>query len=130
MEEKDVPALHRENADGMWSKNIYILVGVVRIGRPAPYPPTTTPYFPSDHIHPVHATIPRDPEAKCRLERVELQRFRLMARQGRWNIDRTAGFQCGAEDCIFLSRIQEMKDEASDEDEGLRQWLLGQMKLY
>ena len=34
------------------------------------------------------------------------------------------------EDCIFLGRIQELRDEADDEDEGLRYWLLEQMKLY
>jgi hypothetical protein len=50
-----------------------------------------------------------------------------MASQRRWTIDRATGFQCGGEDYIFLSR---MRDGADNEDEGLRQWLSGQMKLY
>jgi hypothetical protein len=100
----------------------------------------------------VYATVPRDHETKRRLQTVELQRFQLTPSQRNWTIDRTAGSQCEVEDCIFLRRIQELRDKADDKDEGLcwtkrtaaniwplacfvffnrlRCWSLEQMKLY
>jgi hypothetical protein len=80
---------------------------------------TTVSYFPFDRLHPVYATVPRDHETKRRLETVELQRFQLTPSQRKWTIDRTAGSQCEVEDCIFLRRIQELRDKADDKDAGL-----------
>jgi hypothetical protein len=47
----------------------------------------------------------------------------LIPSRGKWAIDRTAGFRCEVEGCIFLGRIQELREQIklywSMEDEGM-----------
>ena len=82
MEEQDVSALYWEDIWGAWSKNIYILIGVMKIGGSVSSLSTTVSYFPSDRLHPVYAMISRDHETRRRLEKIELQRFQLTPSQG------------------------------------------------
>lgn len=114
----------------MWSKNIYILIEIVKISESVFSSSTIVSYFPFDRLHPVYAIVSCDHEIERRLETVELQRFQLTSSRRKWTIDRTTGFQCKMEDCIFLYYIQELRNKTDNKDEELRCWLLKQMKLY
>jgi hypothetical protein len=131
MKERDVSALYRDPAQGAYVRDIHILVGVAR-ARQEEDIPNNIPHLPSDRLRPVYATIssPHCHQSESDRLRLNLRILRMTLVGDRLTMSRASSEPCKVEDCVFLRRIHEAREDAEDADDELWKWVLGETELY
>jgi hypothetical protein len=127
MEERDIPDLFRTPAGAAPAKDIHILVGVGRVRQEEDIP-ANIPHVQFDYLHPVYATISRHQHEGRRP--IVLRILHITAVGDRLTMSRTSGGPYETEDCVFLRRIHQARENAEDAGEELWKWVDGKMKLY
>jgi hypothetical protein len=127
MEERDISALCRDPAQGAYVRDIHILIGVARARQDEDIP-AKIPHLLSDHLRPVYATIPpHRHQSEGERTRLNLRILRITPVGDRLTMNRSSSELCEVEDCVFLRRIQEAREDADDE---LWRWAHGETELY
>jgi hypothetical protein len=132
MEERDVPALYRASAQGKYLRDIHILVGVAKARQEEDIPaniPLTIPHLPSDRLCPVYATIPPH-RSEGERRRLNLRTLRMTVVGDRLKVDRASNEPCEMEDCVFLHRIYQAREDAEKADYELWEWVYRETELY
>lgn len=104
MEERDIHELFRSPAQAAPAKDIHILVrvGMVRLEKEIT---VNIPHLPCDHLRPVHTTISGD--------------HFMTAVGNHLTICRTSRGPYEMEDCVFIRRIHQVREDAEDTDKEL-----------
>jgi hypothetical protein len=128
MEERDVSAMYRDPPPGTYVRDIHILVGVARAKQQEDIP-ANIPHLLSDRLRPVYATIPPPHRHQSDGERprLNLRILRITPIGDRLTMNRSSSEPCEVEDCVFLRRIQEAREDADDE---LWKWVHGETERY
>ena len=129
IEERDVPALYRASAQGKYVRDIYILVGVAQ-ARQKEDIPATIPHLPSDRLCPVYATIPPSHRSEGGRRRLSLQTVCMTVVGDRLKMNRASSEPCEMEDCVFLYRIHQAREDAENADDELWEWVHSETDLY
>jgi hypothetical protein len=133
MEERDVPALYRASAQGKYVRDIHILVGVAQARQKEDIPaniPAIIPHLPSDRLCPVYATIPPPHRSEGERRRLSLRTVRMTVVGDRLTVNRASSEPCEMEDCVFLYRIHQAREDAENADDELWEWVHGETELY
>ncbi len=132
MKERDVPALYRASAQGKYVRDIHILVGVAHAKQEKDILaniPLTIPHLPSDRLCPVYAIIPPH-RSKGERQRLNLRTLRITVIGDRLKVNRASNEPCEIEDCVFLHRIHQAREDAENADDELWKWVYGETELY
>jgi hypothetical protein len=131
MKERDASALYREPDLGAYVGDIHILVGVAR-ARQGEGIPNSIPHLLSDRLRPVYASIPSPHchQSESDRPRLNLRILRMTSVGDRLTMSRASSEPCKVEDCVFLRRIHEAREDADDADDEPWKWVHGETELY
>jgi hypothetical protein len=122
----------RTKLDLEYVRDIHILVGVAQARQKEDIPaniPATIPHLPSDRLCPVYATIPPH-RTEGERWRLSLRTVRMTVVGDRLTMNRASSEPCKWEDCVFLYRIHQAREDAESADDELWDWVHGETDLY